>query len=73
METVEEDKLERYVRERGYKAKPLVVEGRLMGWTLSGPRQSTRFVTDMQGAKLFCDGVDYATRQVQARRSVSRR
>lgn len=63
-----------YVESRGYHAKPILntdaaTQGlplRVMGYELRGPRGNKTVITgeDMFVAKLWCDGVDYATRKM---------
>jgi hypothetical protein len=65
-----------YVKSRGYKAEPILnsqaaAEGQplqVMGYLLRGPRGNKKVVTpdDMFGTELWCDGVDYATKRIEA-------
>lgn len=63
--------IQEYVEARGYQATRLfntiaAAEGepvKLMGYQLNGPRGNKTFIeTDnLEAARLWCDGVDYAT------------
>jgi len=82
-----------FVDGRGYKAEPITndlameldgVPERIVGYTLRGPRGNKTVVTmntegllALSDAKLWCDGVDYATangrKRIAATKSAIRR
>lgn len=73
--------LAEYVASRGYAAVPIKTGGvglvRVAGFTLQGPRGNKTTVINrpdglfsLDEAKLWCDGVDYATGRVAEKKAV---
>lgn len=72
-----------FIRSRGYQAKPVLNtiaagEGKLLvvcGYELIGPRRNRGFMPMQDGylsifsARLWCDGVDYATAKIAEKRA----
>jgi hypothetical protein len=68
-----------FVKSRGYNVEPVLNTGaaaegkplQLMGYRLIGPRGNEKVVEidNLFAAQLWCDGVDYASRKVAARKA----
>ncbi len=80
--SIDFDRLQTLIQGRGYKVEPVHadgVESRMIGVNLKGPRGNKHFLFCENGnfreseAVLWCDGVDYATRNVQSKQTNRRR